>query len=200
MTTVHIGIPLELSRFIVMAQLSWLNRLYWKHLSKPVSERPLFLHVLERPLTSVLEIGIGSGERIARLLELNASVWDAKAIRYTAIDPFESSASTGGTQAAVLSLKAAHRLLSERGVKAHLVPGEPANVLARVAHSVLPSDLILINGYWESGEVHGQAIAQWLPRLCHVHSTIFVAKRPGDSFVKVPVPSNAMPMLQSKAA
>lgn len=183
-----------------MAQLSWLKRLYWKHLSKPVSERPLFLHVLDKPLTSVLEIGIGSGQRIARLLDLNASVWDSKQIRYTAIDPFESINDSSRAAGPVLSLKAAHRLLSERGVKAHLVPGEPANAVARVAHSVLPSDLILINGYWESSDVHGQAIAQWLPRLCHVQSTIYVAKQPGDSFVKIPVPSNAMPILQTKAA
>ena len=183
-----------------MAKLSWLQRLYWKHLSKPVSERALFLHVLENPLTSVLEIGMGSGQRIARLLALNASVTDIKPIRYTAIDPFESNSAALASGQGVLSLKAAHRILSERGVKAHLVPGEPASSVARVAHSVLPSDLIIIDGYWENDDVHGQALAQWLPRLCHVQSTVFVSRKPGEAFVKIPVPSNAMPMMQTKAA
>ena len=183
-----------------MAKLSWLQRLYWKHFSKPVSERALFLHVLERPLTSVLEIGMGSGQRIARLLALNATVSDTKTIRYTAIDPFESNSDGLPSGQSVLSLKAAHRILSERGVKAHLVPGEPASCLARVAHSVLPSDLVIIDGYWESDDVHGQAIAQWLPRLCHVQSTIFASKKPGEAFEKIPVPSNALPTMQTKAA
>lgn len=183
-----------------MAQLSWLQRLYWKHFSKPVSERPLFLHVLEKPLSSVLEIGMGSGARIDRLLAINASVWGAKTVRYTAVDPFESNASTEGMGQNVLSLKAAHRMLSERGVKAHLVPGEPANALTRVVHSVLPSDLVIIDGNWESGDANGQAIAQWLPRLCHVQSTIFAAKASGSAFVQIPIPSNAMPVLQTKAA
>lgn len=183
-----------------MAQLSWFKRLYWKHLSKPVSERALFLHILDKPLSSILEIGMGSGERITRLLALNASVSEAKPIRYTGIDPFESNSDADRPGQGVLSLKGAHRLLSERGVKAHLVPGEPANAVARVAHSVLPSDLLIIDGYWESGDVHGQALAQWLPRLCHVNSAIFVAKNPGDAFVQIPVPANAMPVLQTKAA
>jgi hypothetical protein len=183
-----------------MAQLSWLKRLYWKHLSKPVSERALFLHVLENPLTSVLEVGMGTGERIIRLLALNPSVSEAKPIRYTAIDPFESNPDASKSGLPVLSLKTAHRLLSERGVKAHLVPGEPANAVARVAHSVLPSDLVIIDGYWEQGDIHSQAIAQWLPRLCHVDSAIFVAKKPGGVFERVAVPANAMPILQTKAA
>jgi hypothetical protein len=60
--------------------------------------------------------------------------------------------------------------------------------------------LVIIDGYWESGDVHGQAIAQWLPRLCHVQSTVFVTQKSGDAFFKVPVPSNAMPTMQAKAA
>lgn len=183
-----------------MAQLSWFKRLYWKHLSKPASERALFLHVLDKPLTSVLEIGMGSGERISRLLALNATHGESKPIRYTAIDPFESSAEASDVSRPILSLKAAHRLLLERGVKAHLVPGEPSNAVARVAHSVLPSDLVIIDGYWERGDAQGQAIAQWLPRLCNVQSTIFVAKSSVDAFVQVPVPANAMPVMQTKAA
>ena len=62
-----------------MAQLSWLERLYWKYLSKPVSQRALFLHVLDNPLTSILEIGMGSGQRIAQLLAINAKGFGAQA-------------------------------------------------------------------------------------------------------------------------
>lgn len=190
---------LALSGTTQMAQLSWLERLYWKYLSKPVSQRALVLHVLDNPLTSILEIGMGSGQRIAQLLAINAKASETKPIRYTAIDPFESNPSANAGQP-LLSLKAAHRILSEHGVKAHLIPGEPSGSVARVAHSVLPSDLVIIDGFWENGDANGQAIAQWLPRLCHVQSTLFVARSPGEPLVKVPVPNNAMPVLQTKAA
>ena len=191
---------LALSGTTPMAQLSWLERLYWKYLSKPVSQRALFLHVLDNPLTSILEIGMGSGQRIAQLLAINAKGSEHKPIRYTAIDPFESNHQSANAGQPLLSLKAAHRILSEHGVKAHLIPGEPAGSVARVAHSVLPSDLVIIDGFWENGDANGQAIAQWLPRLCHVQSTIFVARSPGEPLVKVPVPNTAMPVLQTKAA
>ena len=191
---------LALSGTTPMAQLSWYERLYWKYLSKPVSQRALFLHVLDNPLTSILEIGMGSGQRIAQLLAINAKGSEPKPIRYTAIDPFESNSQSANSQPPLLSLKAAHRILSEHGVKAHLIPGEPSNSVARVAHSVLPSDLVIIDGFWENGDANGQAIAQWLPRLCHVQSTLFVARSPGEPLVKVPVPNTAMPVLQTKAA
>ena len=36
-----------------MARLSWVQRLYWRYLSKPACERALFLHVLEKPIGSI---------------------------------------------------------------------------------------------------------------------------------------------------
>lgn len=177
-----------------MARLSWLQRLYWQHLSKPVAERSIFLHVLESPVTSILEIGLGSGERISRVVPLCTRPVDGKPIRYTAIDPFESQ--TSGH----LSLKGAHRLLTELGLKAQLIPGEPAGAVTRVAHSVLPSDLIVIDGYWGESDENGQAIRQWLPRLCHAQSAIFASTTPGGVFQRVEVPSNAMPIAVPKAA
>ena len=117
---------LALSGTTPMAQLSWLERLYWKYLSKPVSQRALFLHVLDNPLTSILEIGMGSGQRIAQLLAINAKASEPKPIRYTAIDPFESNHQSANAGQPLLSLKAAHRILSEHGVKDHLIPGEPS--------------------------------------------------------------------------
>lgn len=171
-----------------MARLSWLQRLYWQHLSKPAAERQVFLHVLEQPIHSILEIGLGSGDRISRVVPLCIRPADGRPIRYTAIDPFESL-SEGH-----LSLKSAHRLLTELGLKAQLIPGEPASAVARVAHSVLPSDLILIDGYWSDTGENGQAIRQWLPRLCHSQSAIFASSRPGGPLERIEIPSNALPL------
>lgn len=170
-----------------MARLSWTQRLYWRYLSKPVSQRALFLHAIEHPVGSILEIGIGSGERIKQVLSLCNMPEGVTQIRYAGVDPFESA----GAGVPHMNLKAAHRMLSEFGVKAHLIPGEPAGALARVAHTVLPSDLIIIDGCWGADAAQQKAITDWLPRLCHAKSTIFATSTPGGKLETIPLPATA---------
>ncbi len=171
-----------------MARLSWVQRLYWRYFSKPVNERALFLHVIENPFASILEIGLGSGERIKQVLPLCTLPEGVTQIRYVGVDAFESAAA----DVPHMNLKAAHRMLAEFGVKAHLIPGDPTNALARVAHTVLPSDLIIIDGCWGVDSQQGRAIADWLPRLCHSKSTIFAASVQGGLLQKVALPSTAV--------
>ncbi len=171
-----------------MPRLSWVQRLYWRHFSKPVSERALFLHVIQNPLASVLEIGMGCGERITQVLTLCTLPAGVTQIRYVGVDPFES-ACPGVPH---MNLKAAHRMLAEFGVKAHLIPGDPTNALARVAHTVLPSDLIIIDGSWGVESQQGRAITLWLPRLCHSKSTVFAAANQGGLLKRVELPATAV--------
>ena len=179
-----------------MPQLSWVQRLYWRYFSKPATERALFLHVIENPIASVLEIGIGSGERIKKVLPLCTLPDGAAQIRYVGVDPFES-ASPGVPH---LNLKAAHKMLAEYGVKAHLIPGEPTNALTRVAHTVMPSDLIIIDGGWGVESSQGTAIGYWLPRLCHSKSTIFATTIQGGALQKVAIPATAIEQSALKRA
>ena len=179
-----------------MPRLSWVQRLYWRYISKPVSERALFLHVCENPFASVLEIGIGSGERIKQVLPLCILPEGVTQIRYVGVDPFESA----GPGVPHMNLKSAHRMLAEFGVKAHLIPGDPTNALARVAHTVLPSDLIIIDGSWGDESQQGIAITYWLPRLCHSKSTIFAAAVQGGVLQKVELPATAVEQSAIKRA
>ncbi len=173
-----------------MARLSWLQRLYWRHLSKPANERDLFIHVLENPVGSILEIGIGSGERAKRLLPLCTKPEGIAQIRYAGVDPFES-APAGQPH---LNLKQAHRMLAELGVKAHLIPGDPQFAISRVANLVQPSDLIIIDGEWESDTETGRTIATWLPRLCHSKSTLFTSSVQGGVMARRATPETAIPL------
>jgi hypothetical protein len=169
-----------------MSRLSWTQRLYWRYFSKPASERALFLHVLQNPIASILEIGVGSGERFRKVLPLCHKSEGVAQIRYAGVDPFESAA----TGVPHLPLKQAHRMLAELGVKAHLIPGEAASAIARVANMVLPSDLVIIDGHWESNDPVGQAIQNWLPRLCHDQSTVFACSKRGEPLVQQALPSS----------
>lgn len=170
-----------------MAGVSWIQRLYWRYLSKPVSHRALYLHAMDTPIGSILELGMGSGERIRSVLGLCRLPEGTTQLRYVAVDPFESA----GSEVPHITLKGAHRLLNEFGVKAHLIPGEPASGVMRVAHTVLPSDLIVIDGYWNEASANGEAVVKWLPRLCHSKSAIFASTTKGGNLVRVPTPNMA---------
>jgi hypothetical protein len=179
-----------------MARLSWTQRLYWRYFSKPVSQRALFLHAIEHPIGSILEIGIGSGERIKQVLSLCTKPDGVSQIRYAGVDPFESA----GADVPHMNLKTAHRMLSEYGVKAHLIPGDPVHALARVAHTVLPSDLVIVDGGWGAETAQGKAIADWLPRLCHAQSTIFATSQQGGNLERMPLPASAVDRSTLRAA
>jgi hypothetical protein len=172
-----------------MARLSWVQRLYWRYLSKPVAHRALYNYVIENPIASILEIGMGTGDRIRTLLSLYQLSPSAQQLRYAAVDPFESA----GSSVPHVSLKGAHRILSENGVKAHLIPGDVMSGISRVAHTVLPSDLVVIDGNWNAQTPESELIERWLPRLCHRNSVIFASKTIGDVLVRVPTPGNAIP-------
>lgn len=171
-----------------MSRLSWTKRFYWRYLSKPASERSLFLHVLETPVSSILELGLGNGDRFTRVIPLCTKPQGVNQIRYAGVDQFES-APAGAPH---LPLKTAHRKLAELGVKANLIPGDTLAGIARVANIVLPSDLVIVDGRWNSGDDISQAIHQWLPRLCHDQSTIFARNSDSEAFVKQAIPATAV--------
>ncbi len=171
-----------------MSRMSWLQRLYWRYLAKPASCRDLFLFVGEQSITSILEVGMGNGSRIQSLMPLLRLSEGADRLRYAALDPFESE---GGSR---LTLKEAHRLLNEIGVKAHLIPGDPSSGILRVAHTVLPSDLVIIDGHWGDGSEQSKVLEKWLPRLCHSQSGVFASSQEGGRLVRIATPAMASAM------
>ncbi|MCU0707052.1 MAG: hypothetical protein MUF23_02050 [Pirellula sp.] len=178
-----------------MARVSWVQRLYWRYLSKPAAYRDLFLYAIDHPVGSILEIGIGDGERLRTLLPLCKPPAEVPQLRYAALDPFESAG------ASRMTLKGAYRLLHERGAKAHLIPGEPISGVMRVAHTVLPSDLVIIDGHWDNGTEAADVIAKWLPRLSHSRSAIFASQSEGGKLVRVATPAGLeVGVVQTKAA
>jgi hypothetical protein len=168
-----------------MSRMSWLQRLYWRFLAKPATCRDLFLFVGEQPIHSILEVGMGDGSRIKALMSLLRPAGGVDRLRYASLDPFESE---GGSR---LTLKEAHRLLNELGVKAHLIPGDPLNGILRVAHTVLPSDLIIIDGHWGDGSEQAKVLEQWLPRLCHSQSGVFASTQEGGRLLRISTPAMA---------
>lgn len=164
-----------------MSRLSWLQKIYWTRFSKPVQERALVRFLIEQPVSSILEIGVGNGSRmqtIAKLVNLSAG---CEQLRYIGVDEFEASPA-GRVH---LSLKHAHQTATHLGFKASLIPGTPSQALARVAHKFGASDLIIISEGLDLSNPTAGAIGSWLNRVAHSTSTVIACQEAGQSLVVV---------------
>jgi hypothetical protein len=127
------------------------------------------------PARRILEIGIGSADRTNRLVKLARQFSASEPIRYTAIDLFEGR---GKNMPQGLSLKDTHRMLAPHDAKVQLIPGEPAQALARAANSLAETDVVLISAVGD-----GSALGPgwfYVPRMLHPGSQVFLETRTAD--------------------
>lgn len=154
--------------------MSWLQKIYWNHFGKPVTDRALFSALLSRTYDSVLEVGVGSGARTRRIAKLIQSHGE---IRYIGTDPFESASEPQ----LHMTLKAAHQFTGQLGWRASLLPGEPAGALPRVAHKFGPSQLVIIDGGVDPANPLSGQVGSWLDRVADPDSTILVCEQAGQT-------------------
>lgn len=119
-----------------------LRFLYLSHFSKPASDRAVYRVIRNESVQRIVELGIGTGQRAVRMIELAALQSSPGQIRYTGIDRFEARAPSDGPG---LSVKTAHRLLSRTGARVQLLPGDPFSALARAANNLAGSELVIIS-------------------------------------------------------
>jgi hypothetical protein len=176
-----------------MSRLSWLQKIYWTRFSKPVEERSLVRFLIDNPISSILEIGIGNGTRLQRISKLvNPSVGCAQ-VRYIGVDEFEGSPASREH----LTLKQTHQLANQLGFKASLIPGIPAQAIARVAHKFGASDLIIIDGGIDLASPTSGVIGSWLNRLAHSTSTVLACNQPGQTLMIVNRDSLELPLVKA---
>ena len=114
-----------------------------------------------------MELGLGTGQRAVRMIEVAASRTPIGEVRYTGVDAFEARSAAEGPG---LSLKAAHRLLKATGARIQLVPGDPFAALARTANSLGPPDLAIFSHGLEP--VSLERAWFYLPRTLHAGSLV----------------------------
>jgi hypothetical protein len=161
--------------------MNWFERFYWTRLSKPATERNLWRFLLTNPVASVLQLGMHDGSQTLRLLRFVRQTSPSTTLRFAGVDMFEAA----DDRSKHLKLKEAHRLCAELGIKAHLIPGELRTALPRVAITILPSDLVLINQPIDPNSKDGEAIKQWMPRLIHPSSTVMACEAASGKLVQV---------------
>jgi hypothetical protein len=140
-------------------------------MSKPAEDRPIYQELLNGQVRTILELGVGFGNRSVRMIETAAHFCDAREVYYTGIDLFESRNSSRG---AGLTLKLAHRTLTRTRAQIRLVPGDPFSGVAQIANSLNEVDLVVI-----SGDERSDALDRawfYFPRMIHGGTQVFLQK------------------------
>jgi hypothetical protein len=138
--------------------------------SHPASHRCLYRAIRRSRIASIVEIGLGSGQRACRMLQLAAS--GGHRVRYAGIDEFESR---GAEQADPLTLKQAYQCLRATGAAVQLVPGDPLTALTRAANSLTGTDLLVISADVEAQSLRGAW--RYVPRMLHRGSLVYLEER-----------------------
>ena len=141
------------------------------YFSQPAPDRFLYKAVKGKSIRSVVEIGIGSGLRTQRMLEVLAWRQHERPLRYTGIDLFEARPHDQPG----LSLKRAFHELRKGGVQLKLVPGKPYEALIRVANGLAGTDLLLISADQDAESL--RYAWTYIPRMLHTGSLIFQEDR-----------------------
>ena len=151
-----------------------LRFLYLSYFSKPASNRAVYQAIRNGPIQRIVELGIGTGQRASRMIELAALQSSPGQIRYTGIDRFEARTLSDGPG---LTVKAAHRLLSRTGARVQLLPGDPFSALARAANNLAGSELVIIS----AGHDPGALARAWfyVPRMLAEGSCVLIEEPSG---------------------
>lgn len=155
-----------------MGAKRWLRRIYLCYFSRPVGERALYRACRRQAPKSIVEIGVGTGQRISRLMEFVLESHAASDVRYVGIDLFEArSPDSPG-----LGLKQAHAQFKPLGIKLQLVPGDPHSALSRVANAVRDVDWLVI-----AADVDRESMTRawpFVPRMLNATTRVYV-EEPG---------------------
>jgi len=142
---------------------------YLLHLSRPALDRPVYRLLCDRPVRSIVELGIGTGERAQRMIEVTALHGPVGQVRYTGVDLFEARSRADGPG---LSLKEAHRLLKATGVRVQLLPGDPFTALSRAPSNLVGTDLVVISPHHDAKSL--ERAWYYLPRMLGPNSRVLV--------------------------
>jgi hypothetical protein len=154
---------------VTLSIISQLRLFYFRYLSKPVADRPIYRAIGRQKVRKIVELGIGDASRALRMMEVARQASAASDVHYVGMDLFEGRTEANGQG---LSLKAAHQLLRGAGARVQLVPGNPSDGLMRLANSLGKVDLLIVPAELESPA----AARMWffVPRMLHERSMVFI--------------------------
>lgn len=133
---------------------------YLFHFSQPAHDRALYQAIHRRQFRAILELGIGTGRRALRMIEVAQRRYPESQVCYTGVDEFEARCGDDGP---AVPLKSAYQMLRRTGARVRLLPGDPLAAISRAANNMAKVDLLVI-----SSSVNRESLGRaWLyvPRL-----------------------------------
>ncbi len=145
-----------------------LRSLYLTRFSRPAVYRPIYQAIRRDGLRRIVELGVGSGDRAWRMIEIAVGKGSAENVVYTGVDLFEMRAPEDGEG---LSIKLAHRKLVPSGAKIRLLPGDAYSALARAANMLGLADLVVVAGDQDPAVL--EKSWYYIERLLHDRTHVF---------------------------
>jgi hypothetical protein len=155
--------------------LSRIRLFYSCHLSKPQCNRPVCQAIRRCHARKIVEIGVATGQRAMQMIEIAKLASPGQDIHYVGVDRFEDRTEADGPG---LTFKQAHQVLRSDGVRVQLMPGNPSDVLARIANSLGKIDLLIV-----PAELDSPSFARswfFVPRMLHEDTLVFVERLRDD--------------------
>ena len=157
-----------------MNKYSGLRYLQMCWLAKPVADRAIYKTIKKQKVRSIVEFGLGDGQRCEKLIHACQTFADGQPVKYTGVDLFDAREESEPQ----IKLLEMHKRLNKTGAKVKLVPGDAESATARVANSLAGTDLILLSCDQSLDEL--ERFWFFLPRMVHSESLLFV--READKF------------------
>ena len=153
-----------------------LHSLYLTHLSKPAADRSIYRAICQHRVRRILELGIGTGQRTARMIQLAARFHPLTSVEYVGLDLFESRSAGDGPG---MSLRMAYRLLGQTGARVRLIPGDLYAGLMRTANALGQFDLVV------SSARQDPLAWFYVPQLLHAQTQVFREQTAGGGGVSM---------------
>jgi predicted O-methyltransferase YrrM len=146
-----------------------LKYVYLAYFSQPAEDRILYRAIRRNKVRRILEVGVGNGARAGRMIALALRNKPAEPVEYTGIDLFEARKDQDGVG---VSLKLAHRMLSQTAARIRLVPGDAFSALSRTANTLASTtDLIVVSADQDAESVSKAWF--YVPRMLHAKSLVY---------------------------
>jgi len=149
-----------------------LRYLYHQLVRAPGAERPLYRAIHRRRPRQLVQVGLGDGDQVERMLRFAASYAGSEGLAFAGIDLFEARP----TSQPGMTYQQAHRRFGALVEQFSLVPGDPNTALSRAANRLLQTDLLVVR----AGHDPASLKHSWLyvPRMLHETSVVLV-EEPG---------------------
>lgn len=177
-----------------MSGPGWLKKVYWNRFAKPAEDRVLFQLLSSKTFSSILEVGLGDGQRMRRIAKLVQLPEGTEKLRFIASDEFEASPA----ERKHLSLKQAHQITNNLGFNASLIPGDVSASVPRIAHKMGTCDLIIADGSLDPADPYSSFLGGWLDRLMHSETLVVACRDLGQELVLLDAESLASHQVSSQ--